>query len=227
MSPILTFDNVGIAGRGPGADVRAEGVHFTLSSGEIVLVQADHDSEDIPFLELAIGLLAPDQGRICFEGQDWCTMGYPAQLAARSRIGTLARRQVWLANQTVLRNVLLGQRHHTLRSEEQLEAEADMLANRVGLAGIPRSRPEAVAARPLRMAGWVRAFMGHPVLLVLMFPGHEAVMGWPSMLDDLLQRALQAGAAALVVSDQERLVSLPVMLEARRFRIEAGTWKSG
>lgn len=224
MSAILTFDNVSTVSHAGDRDVRVEGVSFSLEPGEMVLVHADHESEEVPFLDLATGLVVPDCGQISFAGQDWCAMHDAAQLKARSRIGTLAKEQVWLANQTVLRNVLLAQRHHTSRAEQELEAEADALAQAVGLEEVPRSRPEAVAPRSLRMAGWVRAFIGNPALLVLMFPEQEAMSSWPGILNDLLQSALSGGAAAVVVSDQAELWELPVMRAARHFGMEKGGW---
>lgn len=225
MSAILTFEQVWLRGAYLRSDQPLAGITFSLGKGDLALIHADHDSEDVPYIDLATGLLPPDEGRVLFKGQDWAVgMSYHACFRSRSRIGTLARRNIWVSNQTVLRNVVLSERHHTHRREGELEAEADDLGRQVGLTGIPRVRPDAVAVRQLRMAGWVRAFMGKPDLVVLLFPEHDAVAGWPTLLDGILAKYLAEGGAVLVVSDQRQLWELPVMESARHYGFTDRKW---
>jgi ABC-type ATPase involved in cell division len=223
---LLAFENVQTAGDGRHRSACASGITFEACAGDVILVHADQESEDLPLLDLAIGLMEPDAGHIRFCGEDWASMAYAKQLGSRHRIGTLAKEQVWLSNQTVMRNVLLGLRHHTTRTDVDLEAEADALAKIVGLGEIPRVRPAVVPPRRLRMAGWVRAFVGLPELVVLIFPEQDALAAWPGMLNGLLESARERGAAALVVSDSEALWGLPVMAGARHFCVQDGVWES-
>jgi ABC-type transporter Mla maintaining outer membrane lipid asymmetry ATPase subunit MlaF len=222
VAEILSFNRVACPGLHRS---RWEGISLAIGKGELAVVHVDHTTEDIPFLELALGLLEPLSGSVCWKGRDWHRIPYGAQLRARSRIGSLAKEQVWLSNQTVLRNVMLRQRHHTAQPDKDLEKEADRLAGQVGLDGIPEGRPDAVPTRRLRMAGWVRAFTGKPELLLLMFPEHEALLHWDRWLDALLQDALARGAAALVVSDQPVLWQLPVMQNGPHYGFAGGGWQ--
>jgi ABC-type ATPase involved in cell division len=225
LSDILSLEQVGLKGKDLRGNRTLQDISFSLREGEIVLVHSDYDNEDVPYIDLVTGLLRPDTGRVVFKGKDWAAgMSYHAQFRARSRIGSLARQHVWLSNQTVVRNVILSQRHHTSRPEVDLEKEADALAREVGLSRIPRVRPDAVSARELRMAGWVRAFMGSPDLVVLLFPERDAMAEWPAFLDAMLGTYMAKGGAAFVVSDNPSLWQLSVMGSARHYGFREGKW---
>ncbi len=204
------------------ASVRS--VSFEVGAGEIVCVGLQEDCEDMPLLELATGLVSPSEGCVRYQGEDWVTMPYPRQVQARGAIGVLPEKQYWLANQTVRQNVLLRQRHHTTRAEADMVAEADKLAGWVGLRSIPRLRPNQVPMRELRMAGYVRACCGRPDLILLMCPEEAAPRMWPDALEALLQPALQAGSAVLVVSRDARIWQVPIMQQAKHYLMLHGVW---
>ncbi len=224
MSAILQFENATYTC----ADVRTssvEGVSFTLPGGGLVQVEVDREGEQIPFVEMATGLIVPKRGRVRYRGKDWCACSYAEQTQLRGRIGSLSAEPVWLANQTVLRNVLLKERHHTARGERELEAEADALARMVGLECVPRVRPDSVSQRDLGRAGLVRAFCGAPALLVLVLPERHLGTGGEQILESLLAPVLARGGAAMVVTGDGFQWNFPVRQAVDTYRVEGGVWR--
>ncbi len=201
-----------------------EGASFELCSGDLMSVQIDRDSEHVPVADLATGLLPPSSGYIRFSGKDWQGMDAFGQSAARGRIGCVLENKSWISSLTVKQNLVLRERHHTTRSGPDILKEAEALVRQVGLSDIPEGRPDSIRPRELRMLEWIRAFLGTPDLVVLMFPERETFSGACSVCMDLVERARHAGTAVLWVSDQHEVWHLPQMKEAKCYEISNEQW---
>ncbi len=200
------------------------GASFTLPSGGLVGVHIDHDSEHVPIADLATGLLPPTSGRICFGGKDWQRLNPFAQAAARGGIGCVLEAKSWISSLTVKQNIMLRERHHTSRSDADIEREAQHLCKRAGLPGIPESRPDLVRPRELRILEWVRAVLGTPALAVLVFPERDAFSGASAVCMDLVDQARAEGTAVIWISDRNEVWQDPHMADAEHYEIKDGQW---
>lgn len=200
------------------------GAEFTLCAGGLTGVHIDRDSEHVPLADLATGLLVPLAGRVLFGGCDWTRMSVFEQAAARGRIGCVLEANGWISSLTVRQNILLRERHHTLRTEEDLVGEAERLCRVAGLDGIPEGRPDRMRPRELRVLEWVRAFMGKPALAVLVFPERDASSGACDACGALVERARAAGTAVLWISDRTEVWSQPFMAGAEHYEIRDERW---
>jgi len=197
---------------------------FSLEAGRIAAVHIDADSEQVPIADLATGLLAPASGRVFFKERDWAAMGPFEQAAARGRIGCVLEQKNWISSLTVLQNVMLRERHHTLRPESDIAEEALRLCRRIGLDDVPVVRPDRVRQRELRMLEWVRAFMGRPDLVVLAFPEREALAGGSECCMRLVESAISEGTAVMWISDRSDVWCQPLMQAADHYEIKAERW---
>ncbi len=204
-----------------------EGASFGLRFGELVGVRIDRDSEHVPVADLATGLLPPDAGTILYCGKDWQGMHAFGQSAARGRIGCVLESKSWISSLTVKQNLLLRERHHTSRKDEDILRDAETLVHQIGLSDIPEGRPDMVRPRELRMLEWVRAFLGSPDLVVLMFPERDTFSGACSVCMELVDRARQDGTAVLWVSDRHEVWQQPQMKEAKQYEISNDQWLLG
>ncbi len=200
------------------------GASLELRPGGLVAVHISHDSEHVPIADLATGLMEPTAGRVFLEGRDWKALDAFEQAAARGRIGCVLEQPSWISSLSVPQNIMLRERHHTRRPEAELAAEADQLCRLVGLEAIPALRPDRVRSRELRMLEWVRAFMGRPVLVVLVFPEREAFSGACTACARLVERARSAGTAVLWISDRADVWRQPLMAGADHFQIKDERW---
>jgi phospholipid/cholesterol/gamma-HCH transport system ATP-binding protein len=163
----------------------------------------DQPGERIPFAELASGLLEPAAGSVRFTGADWRAAGAYEQGRMRGRIGRVYETPAFISNLNLDENITLSQRHHTRRDEHDIMAEAARLAGMAGLSELPRGRPHTVRANVLRKAGWVRAFLGKPDLVVLEKPEHGVDGDDLRRLQDLARLAREWGGAVLWITDRE------------------------
>jgi phospholipid/cholesterol/gamma-HCH transport system ATP-binding protein len=222
-SPILEFENV--AYRSPSeAFASFSGGSLKLQAGALAAVHIDRDSEHVPIADLASGLLDPMSGRILFQAQDWSTLDPFTASAARGRIGCVLEKPSWISSLSVQQNIMLSERHHTNRSDAEIAEEAEALCRLIGLKAVPQLRPDNVRSRELRLLEWVRAFMGTPALVVLVYPERFALSTGCSACLQLVQNARANGSAVLWISDFPGDWQQAGMRDADHFQIKDERW---
>ena len=215
---ILEFSNVDLPGATRGqAEMRS--LIFNLPRGCLLLIKVEAGNEYLPIADAAEGLIAPKSGLIRWHGKAWDSLEPLAELNARARIGRVFEKNSWISNLNVSENVTLSQRHHTERPEHDIIAEADSLAKYFGLPEVPRQRPVFVSKRELRMAEWVRALIGKPLLLLLERPEAGVPDDNLPKLIDAVQTALKRGAAAIWQTDRDAVWNTSIWTNEIRYRM--------
>jgi phospholipid/cholesterol/gamma-HCH transport system ATP-binding protein len=174
-----------------------------LSAGDVVVVYADGDREYAPIIDLALGLAVPSSGAVYFEDMNWAEMDAFAEAENRGRIGCVFESAGWISSLNVIDNIVLRERHHTQREEDDIRSE---VAELVVKAGIKDSydislRPAVVRRRRLRVYEWVRACMGSPALIMLSFPDRGAPSGSLEYLLSLVEYMAEKGSAVMFITD--------------------------
>jgi phospholipid/cholesterol/gamma-HCH transport system ATP-binding protein len=170
---------------------------FELNPGELLLVRMERENERLPLADATEGLVPPRQGRVLFLGEDWQRVSADHAAAQRGKIGRLFEDEGWISDLDVDQNIILSQRHHTLRSEKDIMEEALKLARVFGLPGLPRGRPGNMRRWDLRKAACVRAFLGQPVFVILEQPVRGVYADLMAPLINAVQAARRRGAAVL------------------------------
>lgn len=216
---ILEFSNVVLPGTVRGqAEMRR--LTFSLTRGCLLLVKLETGNEYLPLADAAEGLITPDTGFIHWQGREWNKLEPREELYTRSQIGRVFEKDGWLSNLNVIENVTLSQRHHTNRPENDIIAEADLLARYFGLSETPRRRPVFVPKRELRIAEWIRAFMAAPLLLLLERPEAGVPDDNLPKLIDAVQTALRRGAAVIWQTDRNTVWSASIWTNEIRYRMQ-------
>lgn len=199
---------------------------FDLKQGDLFLVRMERENERLPLADASEGLVPPKQGSVLFLGQDWQCMSADFAAAQRGKIGRLFDDEGWVSDLDVDQNIMLSQRHHTRRSEQDIMEEAMKLARVFGLPGLPRGRPGSMRRWDLRKAACIRAFLGHPPLIILEQPVRGVYADLIAPLVNAVQSARQRGAAVLwTITDPKiwNYASLRTNTRARMFGSELRT----
>jgi len=205
-SPILSFEDVTIES-GPLHETGMWNISFALQPGELLLVRVEPEHARLPLADAAVGVAVPTQGRVAFLGEDWQAMSADHAAAQRGRTGRVFDDGGWVNNLNVDENIVLAQRHHTARSEEEILDEALDLARLFGLPGLPRGRPGSTRRLDLQKAACVRAFLGHPQLVLLERPTRGVYADLIAPLVNVVQAARRRGAAVLWTTDDQQVWS--------------------
>ena len=170
---------------------------FELNQGDLMLVRLERENERLTLANDAEGRVPPAQGTVTFLGEDWGRMSTDRASVQRGRIGRLFEDEGWIGDLDVDQNIMLAQRHHTRRSDNDIVEEAWKLARVFGLPGLPRGRPGSMRRSDLRKAACIRAFLGQPAFIILEQPVRGVYADLMAPLLNAVQSARQRGAAVL------------------------------
>jgi phospholipid/cholesterol/gamma-HCH transport system ATP-binding protein len=170
---------------------------FELKQGGLLLVRLERENERLPLADATEGLAPPKEGSVMFLDQDWQSMSADHAAAQRGKIGRLFDDEGWISDLDVDQNIILSQRHHTRRSEQDIMEEALKLARVFGLPGLPRGRPGSMRRWDLRKAACIRAFLGQPPFIILEQPVRSSYADLIAPLINAVLSARKRGAAVL------------------------------
>ncbi len=221
---VLEFRDATLPGEAPHWMALRE-VRCSLAPGQCALVRTLHRRLGLPLAPAAVGLTLAQSGEVRFQGQSWSDRDPAAQARRRGLIGRVFEGWGWVSNLSVVENVVLAQRHHTRRTDAELEQQADILAKRFQLHQTPRGRPANLSADILQRSQWVRALLGQPRLLLLEHPGEDVELDALDNLVDEVAAARQRGAAVLWITGDHRLVTHPRLCPTARYEIDHALWR--
>lgn len=192
---------------------------FELKQGELFLVRLERENERLPLADAAEGLVTPTRGKVMFLGGDWQAMSADHTAAQRGKIGRLFEDEGWISDLDVDQNIMLAQRHHTSRSEQDIMHEGMELARVFGLPGLPRGRPGSMRRWDLRKAACIRAFLGHPTLILLEQPVRGVYPDLMAPLVSAVQSARKRGASVLWAVTDPKIWNHPGTFATTRARM--------
>ncbi|MBL7077821.1 MAG: ATP-binding cassette domain-containing protein [Kiritimatiellae bacterium] len=194
--PVLEMKQVTVAGASANVTALTD-VSVVLMPGGLLVLEPERHVDTVSFYDVASGLISPDDGVVCFCGEDWQRMGLFSQSAARGRVGRIFEVEGWVSNLSMFENIALSQRHHTMRSDRKLRKAIGALLERIGLRDCLADRPHVLSRGELRRAQWVRAFLGEAALLLLNAPLLDVRPEDQPVLIDLVREARARGAAVV------------------------------
>ncbi|MBW7906738.1 MAG: ABC transporter ATP-binding protein [Phycisphaerae bacterium] len=154
---MLAFHNVRKAFR---ATVAVDGLSLEVRRGEVLGLLGPNGAGKTTSVNLAVGLLAPDQGRVEFAG------GSPQQAAVRRRMGVAPQSLAIYDELTGEENVQFFARMHGLRGAPLRQRSAQAIAL-VGLDDRRRQRAGTYSGGMKRRLNLAAAIAHEPELLIL------------------------------------------------------------
>jgi len=143
---------------------------LSVHAGELQVIHSRHKERSGDIADALLGLADPGGGIVRFLGRAWLELGRRETFELRREVGRVRHRGNWMQTRSVLDNLLLPARHHTVLPERVLREGAGTLARQFGLPGLPLDLPSECASDDLERAACVRAFLGRPTFVVLEHP---------------------------------------------------------
>jgi phospholipid/cholesterol/gamma-HCH transport system ATP-binding protein len=190
-----------------------------LNPGDLLLVRIERENERLPLADVTEGLTTPEQGNVRFLGRDWTSLSTDEAAAQRGSIGRLFEDEGWISDLDVDENIMLAQRHHTSRRDQDIVNEALEFARMFGLPGLPRGRPGKVRRWDLRKAACIRTFLGQPTLIILEQPVRGVYTDILSPLLNAVQTARRHGTAVLWTVTDTQIWNHPDLRATTRARM--------
>ena len=193
-TPTLSASGMQVAARGAFAALTLE---FVVHPGELQIVRSRHKARSGDIVDALLGLVDAGAGTVRFLGKAWRELGRREAFELRREVGRVRERGNWMEARSVMDNLLLPARHHTILPESILRERAGVLASQFGLPGLPLLLPSDCAPQDLERAACVRAFLGRPSLVVLEHPMAFEDTDLLLPLIDAIQQLRRRGGAAI------------------------------
>ena len=166
-TPALSASGVRVRARGA---LPALTLDFVLCPAELHLIHSRHKERSSDIVDALLGLSDAGTGSVRFLDRAWHQLNMREACELRRAVGRVQDRGNWMEARSVMDNVLMPIRHHTILSEQEMRGLASALARQFGLPGLPLLLPGDCAPGDLERAACVRAFLGRPALVVLEHP---------------------------------------------------------
>jgi polar amino acid transport system ATP-binding protein len=178
------------------------GVSLHVGAAEIVSIIGPSGSGKSTLLRVLVGLLHPNRGKVVVDGQQVEYSNRQSIRALRDRCAIVFQQYNLFQNMTVLGNVTVAPIKIKKRDRREVEAEAEILLAKVGLADKLRSYPDQLSGGQQQRVAIARALALHPEFLLL----DEITSALdPELVNDVLDtiRLLAAdGMTMLIVSHE-------------------------
>lgn len=183
-----------------GGLVAVSDLSFEVRDGEVLALIGPNGAGKSTTFNLISGLLAPDRGRITFDGRDVTRL--PPPVRAHLGIGRTFQVMQPFHDMTVLENVMVGELfgHGTPKSLAAARRDAEGICRLVGLDHLMDREPAGLGVADLKRLEVARALATHPRLLLL----DEVMAGLrPPEVDQAVQmlRGLRRAGITLLLID--------------------------
>ena len=196
-TPAVEFQHVtkSFGGRGVLNDVS-----FQVPTGEALCVLGRSGTGKSVTLKLMIGLLKPENGQVCIEGEDISHFHEQDLTRVRRKIGFLFQSAALFDSFSLGDNLRLPMRRfHPEMSGEDIEKTVSETLDQVGLGGDKDKMPVELSGGMRKRAGLARALVLNPKLLLVDEPSSGLDRITASEIDDLLLRVKKERHTTMVI----------------------------
>ncbi|MBI4126345.1 MAG: ABC transporter ATP-binding protein [Deltaproteobacteria bacterium] len=141
-------------------------VDIAVERGETLAIIGGSGTGKSVFLKHILGVLAPDQGHVLFEGRDVAMMTEAELIAMRRRIGMLFQGAALFDSLTVAENIRYPLLEHAHETEEKLQRIVAEKLRLVGLLGIEEMMPNDLSGGMKKRVGLARAIAINPDVIL-------------------------------------------------------------
>lgn len=182
-------------------------IDLTILDGEITYVIGASGTGKSVLVKHAVGLLAPDAGRIRIDGEDVTDVDEAAWRAIRRRYALVFQHPTLFDSMTLLDNVALPLRKHSGLSREAARREADTFLARVGMEAKAHLMPAEVGPSERKRVAIARSLTLAPECAILDEPTTGLDVVASGNVDEMIRHlSRDLGKTVVVVSHDLRSI---------------------
>jgi putative ABC transport system ATP-binding protein len=191
-----------------GATTALDGASMHVRAGEVVAVMGPSGSGKSTLLHCVAGVVAPDSGRIVYDGRELSAMSDVERSALRRReFGFVFQFGQLVPELTCLENVALPLRLDGVRRREA-ERRAIGLLDRLEVSDVAHKRPGEVSGGQGQRIAVARALVNRPRVIFADEPtGALDSLNGEQVMRLLTQAARETGAAVVLVTHEARVAA--------------------
>jgi putative ABC transport system ATP-binding protein len=191
-----------------GATLALDGASMHVRAGEVVAVMGPSGSGKSTLLHCVAGIVAPDSGRIVYDGRELSAMSDVERSALRRReFGFVFQFGQLVPELTCLENVALPLRLDGVRRREA-ERRAIGLLDRLEVSDVAHKRPGEVSGGQGQRIAVARALVNRPRVIFADEPtGALDSLNGEQVMRLLTQAARETGAAVVLVTHEARVAA--------------------
>ena len=175
------------------------GVNVGFAENAITTVLGPSGTGKSVLLKHVMGLLEPDAGEIKVFGQDIWRLKEKERYELRKRFGVLFQVGALFGSMNIFDNVAFPLRKHTDKSEDEIREIVVKRLREVGLEGAAAKAPGEISGGMRKRAGFARALVMNPDLLMFDEPDSGLDPVRTSLLCDLITEMHQQFGGCYVV----------------------------
>jgi phospholipid/cholesterol/gamma-HCH transport system ATP-binding protein len=176
---------------------------FTVERGDIFIIMGGSGCGKSTLLRHMIGLMAPAQGDVLIDGENFWDSPPETQERLKRRFGVLFQSGGLWSSMTLAENVALPLQQYTNLNSEQLREVASLKLALVGLAGFEAFYPSEISGGMQKRAGLARAMALDPDILFFDEPSAGLDPISSRRLDELILELRDSLGATVVVVTHE------------------------
>jgi phospholipid/cholesterol/gamma-HCH transport system ATP-binding protein len=144
-----------------------DSVSFEIARGEAFCILGRTGTGKTVLLQLMLGMLTPDEGKIFIDQEEITALAKPSLLRVRKTIGYLFQHAALFDSISVADNVAFSLRRQSGKTEEEIRHRVLRMLADVGLERYADKMPADLSAGMRKRVGLARALVLYPAILLI------------------------------------------------------------
>lgn len=180
-----------------------KGISTTFEKGKTNLIIGQSGSGKTVFMKCLLGLITPDKGTICYEGNLYSEMSPSRRRNLRQEIGMVFQGSALFDSMTVEENVMFPMDMFTKKSREEMLERVNFVLKRVNLEDANAKYPAELSGGMQKRVAIARAIVMNPKYLFCDEPNSGLDPKTAILIDNLIQEITQEYNITTVINTHD------------------------
>jgi phospholipid/cholesterol/gamma-HCH transport system ATP-binding protein len=173
-----------------------DGVSFSISEGESLVIVGRSGGGKSVLLKHIIGLLQPDSGAVLIDGEDITHMDERNLIRVRSKFGMVFQGAALFDSMSVAENIGFAFRRDKKLTEKEIARKISEVLEMVELPGVEKKKPSELSGGMRKRVGLARAIIYHPRIVLY----DEPTTGLDPIVSDSIDKLIMRVTDCLKVT---------------------------
>lgn len=180
-----------------------KGITTTFDTGKTNLIIGQSGSGKTVFLKCLLGLFAPSEGRICYDGKQYGELTASEQRNLRQDMGMVFQGSALFDSMTVAGNVMFPLEMFTKQSKSEMQDRVDAVLKRVKLVDAHHKFPSEISGGMQKRVAIARAIVMNPQYLFCDEPNSGLDPRTAIVIDNLIKEITEEYDITTVINTHD------------------------